>query len=75
MQPLRLGNTGVEFDAKTPCFSGDSQDVVLPVVLRLLESPAFCELVALWQGLDDDQRRNVLHSAHQLAKAQDNALR
>lgn len=68
MQPLRLGDEGFEFDAKTPCFSGSSGNVVLPVVLKLLESSVFCELVSMWSVLDLEQQQLVFDAVREQAR-------
>lgn len=68
MQPSEVDDTGLEFDAKTACFSGDSQDVVLPVVLKLLESPVFCELVTMWSVLDLGQQQLVFDAVREQAR-------
>jgi len=68
MQPFKLGDEGFEVDAKMPCFSGVSQDVVLPVVLKLLDSLVFCELVTMWSALDLEQQQLVFDAVREQAR-------
>ena len=64
----QLGDAGLESEAKTPCFSGTPQNVVLPVVLSSLECSIFSDLATLWPELNSEQRRQVLETARGLVR-------